>query len=107
MSAIPTLLPGRTRAAASRRVGVWLAALAALAFAGAAAAQNSIDNITVSKGSSGRTIVKFDLKQPPANPPAGFSISSPPRIALDFLGTANGVGATEKAIAIPRCAAST
>ncbi|MBS0319833.1 MAG: type IV pilus secretin PilQ family protein [Proteobacteria bacterium] len=101
MSAIPNLSPGRTRAATSRRVGVWLAALAALAFAGAAAAQNSIDNITVSKGSSGRTIVKFDLKQAPTNPPAGFSISSPPRIALDFLGTANGIGATEKSIGDP------
>ncbi|MEP7064194.1 MAG: AMIN domain-containing protein, partial [Betaproteobacteria bacterium] len=74
-------------------------ATAALAFAGAASAQtNSIDNVTVSKGTSGRTIVKFTLKAPPANPPAGFAIASPPRIALDFLDTANGLGATQRAV---------
>lgn len=80
----------------------WLAA-AALACAvagGAALAQggNSIDQITVSKGSSGNTIVRFQLKEPPQNPPAGFSIASPPRIALDFLDTANAMGATQRTI---------
>ncbi|MCL4764002.1 MAG: AMIN domain-containing protein, partial [Burkholderiales bacterium] len=80
----------------------WLAA-AALACAvagGAAHAQggNSIDQITVSKGSSGNTIVRFQLKEPPQNPPAGFSIASPPRIALDFLDTANAMGATQRTI---------
>ena len=61
---------------------------------GAAFAQgtNSIDSMTVSKGSSGNTIVRFTLKAPPANPPAGFAIASPPRIALDFLDTGNGLG---------------
>ena len=38
------------------------------------------------------------LKNPPANPPAGFSIASPPRIALDFLDTANALGATQRAV---------
>ena len=63
-----------------------------------AQATNSIDQVTVSKGASGRTIVRFPLKNPPANPPAGFAIASPPRIALDFLDTANGLGATQRAI---------
>jgi type IV pilus assembly protein PilQ len=81
------------------RIAAWLAACVALAFAGAAAAQsNSIDNITVSKGTSGRTIVKFLLKAPPTNPPAGFAVASPPRIALDFLDTTNGLGATQKSV---------
>jgi len=31
---------------------------------GQALAQNSIENVTVSKGSSGRTIVRFTLKAP-------------------------------------------
>ena len=35
----------------------------------------------------------FTLKAPPANPPAGFAIASPPRIALDFLDTSNALGA--------------
>ena len=52
--------------------------------------------MTVSKGSSGRTIVKFVLKNPLANPPAGFAIATPPRIALDFPDTANGLGATQR-----------
>ena len=48
------------------------------------------------QGTSGNTIVKFTLKAPPANPPAGFAIASPPRIALDFLDTTNGLGANQR-----------
>jgi len=80
----------------------WLAAVTAACVlaAGAVAAQgtNSLDQVTVSKGSSGNTIVRFQLKAPPANPPAGFSIASPPRIALDFLDTANALGASQRTI---------
>ena len=76
-----------------------LAAIGALAFAEAAWSQgNSLDQVTVSKGSSGRTIVRFQLRNPPANPPAGFAIASPPRIALDFLDTTNALGATQKQV---------
>ncbi|MEP6983826.1 MAG: AMIN domain-containing protein, partial [Sphingomicrobium sp.] len=82
------------------RICAWLLAAIALGAAGAAAAQsaNSIEAVSVAKGASGRTIVKFTLKSPPANPPAGFSIASPPRIALDFLDTANGLGAAQRAV---------
>ena len=80
-----------------RARGAWtaFAALAALLACGAAFAQatNSIDALAVAKGTSGNTIVKFTLKAPPANPPAGFAIASPARIALDFLDTGNGLGA--------------
>jgi len=89
----------RGAAAAVRSVAVALAATGALAVAPAAWSQgNSLDQISVSKGSSGRTIVRFQLKNPPVNPPAGFAIASPPRIALDFLDTANGTGATQKQV---------
>ncbi|HEY5365773.1 MAG TPA: AMIN domain-containing protein, partial [Casimicrobiaceae bacterium] len=82
-------------------IAAMLAAFA-LAFAGGAAAQtNSIDAVSVSKGTSGRTIVKFTLKSPPANPPAGFAIASPPRIALDFLDTGNGLGSNQRAVDDP------
>jgi len=75
-------------------------ALVGAAASGVVSAQtaNSIDAMTVSKGTSGRTIVKFTLKSPPANPPAGFAIASPPRIALDFLDTSNGLGAAQRAV---------
>ena len=88
--------------------GLWglrllVAAALALAAQGPAFAQaaNSIDALSVVKGSSGNTIVKFTLKAPPANPPAGFAIASPARIALDFLDTGNGLGATQRAVDDP------
>ena len=83
-------------------VRAWRAVAAAACMLAAAATfaqgANSIEQVTVSKGSSGNTIVRFALKAPPANPPAGFSIASPPRIALDFLDTANGLGATQRVV---------
>jgi type IV pilus assembly protein PilQ len=80
----------------------FLAGLALLA-SGAAFAQeaNTIQSMSVSKGTSGNTIVKFVLSAPPANPPAGFAIASPPRIALDFLDTLNGLGTTQRTIDDP------
>jgi type IV pilus assembly protein PilQ len=89
-----------TRARRTRGAYALLLAVLALAGSGAVFAQatNSIDALTVSKGVSGRTIVKFTLKNAPANPPAGFAIATPPRIALDFLDTGNGLGVTQRVI---------
>ncbi|MCC6870112.1 MAG: type IV pilus secretin PilQ [Burkholderiales bacterium] len=83
-----------------RGFGALLFAWVTLLFATVAAAQsaNSLEGISVSRASSGRVVVRFDLKNPPANPPASFSIVSPPRIALDFLDTANGLGTTTKPV---------
>src|SRR5438046_962658 len=83
--------------------GIALGAALALLVIGQAFAQapNSIDSITVSKGSSGRTVVKFTLKAPLANPPAGFAINNPPRIALDFPDTANALGRTAQEVSDP------
>lgn len=55
-------------------------------------AQNSITALNVSNAGSGTTVIKVDLAQPLANPPAGFTINTPPRIAFDFPNTANGTG---------------
>ena len=81
-------------------LGALVVAMLVLLLAPVAAAQsaNSLENISVSRASSGRVVVRFDLKNPPANPPASFSIVSPPRIALDFLDTTNGLGATTKPV---------
>ena len=91
--------PG-VRGRTARLAAACLAGAFALAVAGAAFAQgtNSIDAMTVSKGSSGNTIVRFTLKSPPANPPAGFAIARPPRIALDFLDTGNGLGSSQRTL---------
>jgi len=98
MSAFVLLDNVVTRVRSARGARAWLLALLTLLGSGAAFAQatNSIDAMTVSKGASGRTIVKFVLKNALANPPAGFAIATPPRIALDFPDTANGLGATQR-----------
>ncbi|MGH8710502.1 MAG: type IV pilus secretin PilQ, partial [Burkholderiales bacterium] len=41
-----------------------------------------------------RVAVKITLKQALANPPAGFSLNNPPRIAFDFPSTASALGKT-------------
>jgi type IV pilus assembly protein PilQ len=98
MSAFVLLDNVVTGVRSARGTRAWLLALLLLLASGAAFAQatNSIDAMTVSKGASGRTIVKFVLKNALANPPAGFAIATPPRIALDFPDTANGLGATQR-----------
>ena len=80
-----------TRPSGGWRVAAMLAFVAGgfLASIGARA-DNSIDSVAVSRGSTGRTVVKMTLKEPMGTPPAGFSINNPPRIALDFPATANG-----------------
>ncbi len=72
-----------------------------LACAASAQAQNSIEQFSVARGASGNTVVRLMLKSPPANPPAGFAIASPPRIALDFPDTANGLGTNQRTIDDP------
>src|SRR5437762_307516 len=59
-----------------------------------ASATNSINSVVVNKGASGRTVIKVTMKDPLAAPPPAFSVSNPPRIALDFADTENGTGKT-------------
>jgi type IV pilus assembly protein PilQ len=54
--------------------------------------QNSITALGVSTVGGGATVIKIELSQPLANPPAGFTINTPPRIAFDFPNTTNGLG---------------
>jgi type IV pilus assembly protein PilQ len=97
-------LPGSEHQYKQWQIFNWIgAAILAICSLGIASAQtaNSIDSVSVSKGSSGRTVVKFTLKAPLANPPAGFAITDPPRIALDFPDTANGLGRTAQDVGDP------
>ncbi|HXZ96940.1 MAG TPA: type IV pilus secretin PilQ [Burkholderiales bacterium] len=55
-------------------------------------AQNSIEAINVTALQGGSVAVRITLNQALANPPAGFSINNPPRIAFDFPDTANALG---------------
>jgi type IV pilus assembly protein PilQ len=98
MSPLPSTGSPRRRRAWARVVAL---GAALVAFAAGAQTPNSIDALNVSKASSGRTVIKFTLKAPLANPPAGFTIANPPRIALDFLDTANGLGRSAQDVGDP------
>ncbi|MES2499849.1 MAG: type IV pilus secretin PilQ [Pseudomonadota bacterium] len=52
---------------------------------------NKIENIDFSALSGGRVSIRLQMKEPLANPPAGFTLNNPARIALDFPDTANGL----------------
>lgn len=56
------------------------------------AQSNTIEGISVSTQPGGKLVVKVSLKEAPASPPAGFTITNPPRIAFDFLNTNSAVG---------------
>ena len=66
-----------------------------------ALADNSIDNVTVSRGTAGRTVIRMAMKEQLATAPAGFSINNPPRIALDFPATGNGTGRSVQDVGDP------
>jgi len=102
MSPLASTDPQRSRGFAAARLLALAVGLIALGAGGALAqSANSLDALSVSKASSGRTVVKFTLKSPLPNPPAGFAIANPPRIALDFPDTANGLGKTVQDVGDP------
>lgn len=55
-------------------------------------ASNSIESINVVGQQGGNIVVRITLKQALSNPPAGFTINNPPRIAFDFPNTGNALG---------------
>ena len=52
---------------------------------------NNIENIDFSALSGGRVSIRIKLKEALANPPAGFTLNNPARIALDFPNVGNGL----------------
>jgi type IV pilus assembly protein PilQ len=68
-----------------------LSAAALMMAALAAQAQNAIESMNVTQ-QGGTVIVRVNLKEAPANPPAGFTVANPPRVALDFAATVNALG---------------
>ncbi len=54
-------------------------------------AANAIEAINVAQQGSD-IAVRIDLRQPLAAPPAGFSVTNPARVALDFPATTNALG---------------
>lgn len=62
----------------------------------AQAETNGITGLNANSTSDGTTVIKVELEQPLANPPAAFTINTPPRIAFDFPNTANQLGKTSQ-----------
>jgi len=52
---------------------------------------NKIEGIDFSALSGGRVSIRLQMKEALTNPPAGFTLNNPARIALDFPNTANGL----------------
>ena len=52
---------------------------------------NAIESLEVSS-QSGKVVVRMSLAQPIADEPVSFTLSNPPRIALDFADTSNALG---------------
>ena len=69
-------------------------ALALALFVGACApamAQNTIQSINTTQ-QAGSEVVRIELSEPLTAIPAGFTIQTPPRIAIDLPGVSNGLG---------------
>jgi type IV pilus assembly protein PilQ len=76
------------------------AALGALVLAVAAPlawaqAKNSVESVNFATVQGGKIQVKVGLKEPLAAAPQGFSVTNPPRIAIDLPDTVNGTGRTQ------------
>jgi type IV pilus assembly protein PilQ len=67
------------------------ALLLALGAAAATAQDNAIESISANQQGS-NVVVNIAMKNAPAKLPIGFSITNPPRIALDFGATTNATG---------------
>ncbi len=63
----------------------------------AGGASNVIQSMDVST-QAGSVIVKIGLKDAMTNPPAAFTVNNPPRVALDFPNTANGLGKSSQEV---------
>ncbi len=80
--------PGKLGAALAAAV-LWL--VAPLAWA-QGAAKNAVESINFSSIQGGKIVVKIGLKNALAAVPQGFTVSNPPRIAIDLPETVNGLG---------------
>jgi type IV pilus assembly protein PilQ len=81
-----------TTSMAKRIFGSLAAFTLSFFFTAASAQENSIQSVNVSPQSGGQVVVRIMMKDPPTNPPSGFTVNNPPRIALDFPNTANAIG---------------
>ena len=53
---------------------------------------NALLNISYATLSTGKALIKLTFREPLVNPPPGFALNNPPRIALDFANMVNEFG---------------
>lgn len=70
----------------------WLSLTLNMAAHAGPAPGNAIEQVEFATLPGDRLNIRIRLTQPMANPPAGFTMTNPARIALDFPNTANGLG---------------
>jgi type IV pilus assembly protein PilQ len=92
MSTIIANQPRRPDAARTRAAGSFLRLLAGFlaVLPAAALAQNILESVTFNPGPGGQVDIVMTLAQPPGDPKL-FTTDSPPRIAIDFDNTRNGL----------------
>jgi type IV pilus assembly protein PilQ len=85
-----------------QRMSLWIGAGLFASFAawgqGTPTQANGIEAIAIAGQQGGNIVVKITLRQPLANPPAGFMINNPPRLAFDFPDTENALGKTAQEV---------
>lgn len=74
---------------------LWLMASVFSGLSWAADPLNKIEKITFSSPATGKVSVNITTTLPLSDPPAGFSLDKPARIALDFPKLSNGLGKTK------------
>jgi type IV pilus assembly protein PilQ len=92
MMTTPAHFIGRTHGDAARRGRGWLAllVLTLLLVAGPALAANTLQNVSSAPLPDGRVQLTLTFSGP-ASAPQAFSTNTPPRIAMDFAATTNGL----------------
>lgn len=78
-------------------IATWLFGVAIVSTSVMAQEGNQIEAINIAR-QGGAIVLKIELKDAIATPPAGFSIANPSRIAFDFTGVANGLGKSSQAV---------
>ena len=86
-----THLRGRARRAGSRGLIAGLLAFACLAFAGGALATTTLKNLSYQALPGGKVELSLVFADGPVPQPKVFTTANPPRIAVDFADTTNGV----------------
>ncbi|MDA8092959.1 MAG: type IV pilus secretin PilQ [Betaproteobacteria bacterium] len=90
VSCFTRMAPWRVAGCVGLLVGAWGSAWAST--------PNSVQRVDYATLSDGRAQIQVSLKDPLTFTPPAFAVNNPPRLAIDFLNTTNGLGANTVAM---------